>query len=50
MNGGPKRLLFDRPFLLYIKKRDAQQPLLVMWVENAELLETFPNETRKSSD
>jgi hypothetical protein len=29
---------FDRPFLLYLKKRDADRPFFVMWVENAELL------------
>jgi hypothetical protein len=30
--------VFDRPFLIYIKKRDAHQPFFVMWVDNAELL------------
>jgi len=30
---------FNRPFLLYLKKRDAQQPFFVMWVDNAELLQ-----------
>jgi hypothetical protein len=28
----------DRPFLLYMKKRDADRPFLVMWIDNAELL------------
>lgn len=41
VNGGPRRLHFDRPFLLYLKKRDAKQPILVMWVENAELMQPF---------
>ncbi len=27
-----------RPFLLYMKRRDADQPFFVMWVDNAELL------------
>jgi hypothetical protein len=31
----------DRPFLLYIKKRDAEHPFFVMWVDNAELLQQF---------
>jgi hypothetical protein len=30
--------VFNRPFLIYIKKRDADQPFFVMWVDNAELL------------
>jgi hypothetical protein len=29
---------FDRPFLLYLKKRSAERPFFVMWVDNAELL------------
>jgi hypothetical protein len=37
-DGGPKILHFGRPFLLYLKKRDAARPFFVMWVENAELL------------
>jgi hypothetical protein len=34
----PYHLFFDRPFLLYMKKRDAERPFFVMWVANAELL------------
>ncbi len=34
----PRHFEFDRPFLVYMKKRDAEQPFLVMWVDNAELL------------
>lgn len=34
----PTYYVFDRPFLLYMKKRDAEMPYFVMWVENAELL------------
>jgi hypothetical protein len=37
-DGGPKELHFNRPFLLYLKKRDAARPFFVMWVDNAELL------------
>ncbi len=34
----PREFLFDRPFLIYMKKRDAERPFFVMWVDNAELL------------
>lgn len=34
----PREFVFDRPFLVYIKRRDAQNPFFVMWVDNAELL------------
>jgi hypothetical protein len=34
----PTYYVFNRPFLLYLKKRDAEMPYFVMWVENAELL------------
>ncbi len=30
--------LFDHPFLILVKKRSSEQPMLVMWVDNAELL------------
>jgi hypothetical protein len=30
--------VFDRPFLVYMQKRGAEQPFFVMWVDNAELL------------
>ena len=31
----------DRPFLLCIRKRGAQQPYFVMWIDNAELLQKW---------
>jgi WD40 repeat protein len=34
----PNKFHFDRPFLIYLKKRGAAQPFFVMWVDNAELL------------
>lgn len=34
----PKHFLFDRPFLVYMKKRGAKYPFFVMFVDNAELL------------
>jgi hypothetical protein len=30
--------VFDRPFLIYMKKRGSERPFFVMWVDNAELL------------
>ena len=30
--------IFDRPFLIVMKKRGAAEPFFVMWVDNAELL------------
>ncbi len=32
---------FNRPFLIYIKKRDAETPFFAMWVANAELLKKW---------
>ncbi|MBN2580218.1 MAG: hypothetical protein JXB10_14610 [Pirellulales bacterium] len=34
----PAYCVFDRPFLLYMKKRGRDRPFFVMWVDNAELL------------
>ena len=34
----PRDFIFNRPFLVYMKKRDCEQPFFVMWVDNAELL------------
>ncbi|MBN1919241.1 MAG: hypothetical protein JW889_15160 [Verrucomicrobia bacterium] len=35
---GPRYFLLNRPFLIVMKKRGAEQPFFVMWVDNAELL------------
>jgi hypothetical protein len=35
---GPRDFHFNRPFLLYLKKRNSERPFFVMWVDNAELL------------
>jgi hypothetical protein len=35
----PAYYFFNKPFLVYMKKRGAKQPFFVMWVDNAELLE-----------
>lgn len=37
----PRHYVFDRPFLVCLKKRGAEQPFFVLWVENAELLTRF---------
>ncbi len=37
-SGVPRYLEFNRPFLLYMKKRGCDRPFFVMWVDNAELL------------
>jgi hypothetical protein len=34
----PRYFHFNRPFLVYMKKRDRERPFFVMWVDNAELL------------
>ncbi len=34
----PRLFVFDKPFLIYLKKRGARHPFFVMWVDNAELL------------
>jgi hypothetical protein len=49
-NGGGSggEFYFRRPYLVYIKKRDALQPFFVMWVDNAELL--VPHRLDGSSD
>ncbi len=33
----PRIYHFNRPFLLFLKKRDTKYPFFVMWIENAEL-------------
>jgi len=34
----PRFFFFDGPFLIYVKKRKAEHPFFVMWVDNPELL------------
>jgi hypothetical protein len=34
----PNHFVFNQPFLIYMKKRGAQYPFFVMWIDNAELL------------
>jgi len=38
----PRHLYFNRPFLVYVKKRGPDySPFFVMWVDNAELMKEF---------
>ena len=38
----PRRFDFNKPFLIYVKKREpAASPFFVMWVDNAELMQEF---------
>ena len=40
--GAPRRLHFNKPFLIYVKKRHGgTDPFFVMWVDNAELMNEF---------
>jgi hypothetical protein len=34
-----QNLTFDRPFLVYAKKRDAKYPFLVMWIDNSGMMQ-----------
>ncbi len=33
-----RRLVFDKPFLLYMKEKGAKNPYFAIWIENAELM------------
>ena len=34
----PKRFIFDKPFLIAIKKIEFENPYLLLWIENTELM------------
>lgn len=34
----PKKMIFDRPFYVLLKRTDASQPYFVLWVANTELM------------
>ena len=34
----PRQLIFDKPFLILLERRDAQRPYFALWVGNTELL------------
>jgi len=33
--------VLDRPFLLYVQEPKAEQPYLVLWVANGEIMKQF---------
>ena len=38
----PRHLYFDRPFLIYVRKRESNaKPFFVMWVDNVELMQPY---------
>lgn len=37
----PREFLFDRPFLVYLKKRGGGKPFFSLWIDGAELLEPW---------
>jgi hypothetical protein len=40
----PRHFYFNKPFLIYVKKRQGgTDPFFVMWVDNAELMQEFGN-------
>ena len=36
---GRRKFIFDRPFLIYLIERDADQPYFAAWIENTEFME-----------
>ena len=45
----PREFIVDRPFLIVIKRRSAEQPYFVAWIDNAELLVPNAGRTAKAS-
>lgn len=42
VTSAPRHYVFDRPFLIYMKRRGSEKPFFIMWVDNGELLSPFP--------
>lgn len=40
----PRQFEFDRPFFIFVKKRDGKKPFFAMYVDNAELLQKWKAE------
>jgi hypothetical protein len=40
---GPRKFIFDKPFLLYLVERKSKNPYLAMWIANEEVLELAPS-------
>lgn len=47
LNGGPRLLSFDRPFLILVLNRATNATVLAIWVENDELLTSFQNDQKE---
>lgn len=46
LGGGPvKHLIFNKPFLLMLKYKDAEMPYFAVWIGNAELLKRTDKQT-----
>lgn len=39
INKSPRNFIFDRPYLLILKEKNAQYPYLLMWDDNEEILQ-----------
>ena len=37
----PRRFIFDKPFLVYMKRKSSEVPYFALWVETAEVLEKY---------
>jgi hypothetical protein len=37
----PKIIIFDQPFLIYLKEKQSKNPYLVIWIDNPELLQEY---------
>jgi|GEM_PF-686690 len=38
---GQRKFIFNRPFLIYLIERDAEEPYFAAWIENPELMENL---------
>ena len=37
----PRKLIFNKPFLIWLRETQATEPYFVAWIENAELMQVF---------
>lgn len=44
LNGGPRLLSFDHPFLILVLNRRTKETILALWIDNDELLSPFNEE------
>lgn len=42
----PRRFVFDRPFLIVMKRRSSNEPFFAAWIDNAELLDVIPKDAQ----